>query len=122
LRKQELPHDDAFRLTLARLFVAPAFLYRLEKAGSGTESVPISDTELASRLSYFLWSSSPDDPLSEVAAAGRLHDPDVLVEQARRMIKDAKTRRLATEFACQWLHIYEFDQLDEKSESHSDVH
>ncbi|MGE3316829.1 MAG: DUF1592 domain-containing protein, partial [Planctomycetaceae bacterium] len=118
LRKQDLPHDEAFRLTLARLFVAPAFLYRLEKAGSGADPVPISDTELASRLSYFLWSSAPDAELSETAAAGRLHDPDVLVAEARRMMSDARTRRLATEFACQWIHIYEFDQLDEKSERH----
>lgn len=118
LRKQELSHEEAFRLTLARLFVAPAFLYRLEKAGSGAEPVPVSDVELASRLSYFLWSSMPDAELTELAATGTLRDPDVLVAQARRMLKDAKTRRLATEFACQWLHIYEFDTLDEKSERH----
>jgi hypothetical protein len=134
LRDQELPHEEAFRLTLARVFVAPAFLYRIEgvplaadstnRAGdagtstSGTPSVPVSDWELATRLSYFLWSSLPDDELRQLAAAGRLHDPDVLAAQARRMLKDARSRRLATEFACQWLHIYEFDTLDEKSERH----
>src|SRR5262249_45593722 len=70
LRSQELPHEEAFRLTLARVLVAPAFLYRLEEAGPGKQPAPVSDWELASRLSYFLWSSMPDAELREVAAAG----------------------------------------------------
>jgi hypothetical protein len=118
LREQELPHEDAFELTLARVFVAPAFLYRLEEAPPGNNSAPISNCELANRLSYFLWSSVGDGELREVASAGRLTGPDVLAEQARRMLRDARVRRLATEFACQWLHIYDFDALDEKSERH----
>src|SRR5262249_31584616 len=60
LREQEIPHDEAFRLTLARVFVAPAFLYRLEKAAPAAEPAPVSDWELASRLSYYLWSSGQD--------------------------------------------------------------
>src|SRR6185295_17712694 len=67
-RAQELPHDEAFRLTLARILVAPAFLYRIEKPGSGAGQGPVSDFELASRLSYFLWSSQPDKELRQVAA------------------------------------------------------
>jgi len=118
LRAQEIPHEDAIRLTLARLLVAPAFLYRMEKPGAGTGQGPITDAELASRLSYFLWASQPDDELLQLAAAGQLHNPDVLAAQARRMIRDPKARRLATEFACQWLHIHDFDRLDEKSERH----
>ncbi|MFN0056144.1 MAG: DUF1592 domain-containing protein [Planctomycetales bacterium] len=118
LRDQDLPHDEAIRLVLARILVAPAFLYRIEKPGAGTGQGPVNDTELASRLSYFLWSSQPDDELARLAAAGRLRDPDLLVAQMHRMLRDPKTRRLATEFGCQWLHIYEFDQLDEKSERH----
>lgn len=118
LRDQELPHDEAFQFTLARVFVSPAFLYRPEKALPGTSATPITDWELATRLSYFLWSSQPDDELRRVAASGKLRDPNVLTEQARRMLKDARVRRLATEFACQWLHIYDFDSLDEKSEKH----
>ena len=118
LRDQELPHDDAFRFTLARIFIAPAFLYRLERAPAGATAAAVSDAELASRLSYFLWSSQPDDELRAVAASGHLHVPDVLKAQAKRMLADARTRRLATEFACQWLHIYDFDALDEKSEKH----
>ena len=111
-------HDEAFRLVLARVLVSPAFLYRVERPGPGNEARPVSDWELASRLSYFLWSSMPDDELRRLAAAGRLHDPEVLAAQARRMLRDEKARGLATEFACQWLHIHDFDTLDEKSERH----
>lgn len=118
LRKQELSHEEAFRLTLARVFVAPTFLYRLEQPGAGAEARPISDHELGNRLSYFLWSSLPDDELLRLAAAGQLHEPDRLVAQSKRMLNDPRMRRLATEFACQWLHIYDFDHLDEKSERH----
>jgi hypothetical protein len=60
----------------------------------------------------------PDDELFQLAAQGKLHERDVLLEQLHRMVRDPRTRRLATEFACQWLHIYDFDQLNEKSESH----
>jgi hypothetical protein len=118
LRGEGLPHDDAWRLVLARVLVSPAFLYRVETPGPGATPAPVSDWELAGRLSYFLWSSAPDDALRELAAAGRLRDPDVLSAQARRLLQDDKVRRLATEFACQWLHVYEFDTLDEKSERH----
>ena len=118
LRKEELPHDEAVRLTLARVLVAPAFLYRLEKPGPGTRPGPVSDWQLASRLSYFLWSSMPDTELREAAASGKLHKPDALVAQTRRMLRDARVRRMATEFGCAWLHIYGFDELNEKSERH----
>ena len=118
LRGEELGHDEAFRLVLARVLVSPAFLYRVERPGPGTEARPVSDWELASRLSYFLWASMPDDELTRLAAAGRLHDPDVLAAQARRMVRDERARGLATEFACQWLEIRDFDTHDEKSERH----
>ena len=117
LRQQELSHDEAFRLTLARIFVASPFLYRLEKAPLEA-TAEVSDWELASRLSYFLWSSQPDQELRALAAQGRLRTPEVLVWQARRMLSDPRVRRLATEFACQWLHIYDFDVLEEKSEKY----
>ena len=117
LREQELSHDEAFRLTLARVFVASPFLYRLEKAPPQA-AAEVSDWELASRLSYFLWSSQPDRELRALAAQGRLGAPEVLVWQARRMLADARVRRLATEFACQWLHIYDFDQTEQKSEKY----
>ena len=78
----------------------------------------MSDRELATRLSYFLWSSAPDDELRALAASGKLHEPAVLAEQARRMLRDPKVRRLATEFGCQWLHVRDVATLDEKSERH----
>jgi hypothetical protein len=118
LREEQLLHEDAFRLTLARVFVGPAFLYRLEKPVEGAAQGPVTDWELANRLSYFLWSSQPDAALREAAAAGRLHEPEELAAQTHRMLGDAKTRRLATEFACHWLHIDDFASFDEKSERH----
>lgn len=118
LRKQDLPHDSAVRQLLARVLVAPAFLYRGEKASPGPKAAPVNDWELATRLSYFLWSSAPDAELTQLAAAGKLHEPNVLAGQARRMMKDARIRRLATEFGCQWLHVRDVATLDEKSERH----
>ncbi len=118
LRQQELPHDEAVRLTLARVLVSPAFLYKLEKPGPDATAVAVNDHELATRLSYFLWSSAPDAELRELAAAGKLKNPDVLVTQMKRMLKDPKVRRLAVEFGCQWLHVRGFDGLNEKSERH----
>ena len=118
LRAEELPHDEAFRLTLARVFIAPTFLYRVEKTPPGAAPAPVSDDELATRLSYFLRSSAPDAELREAAAAGRLHDPEILKAQTRRLLQAPDVRRMAEEFACQWLHIYDFDALDEKSERH----
>ncbi len=118
LRAQEIPHEEAIRLTIARVLVSPAFLYKAEKPAAGAKQGPVAGSELATRLSYFLWSSAPDDELRRAAEAGELADGDKLVAQMRRMLADARTRRLATEFACQWLHVYDFDQLDEKSERH----
>ncbi len=118
LRTEGLSHEEAFRLTLARVLVSPSFLYRLEAAPAGPAPAPVSAWELAGRLSYFLWSSTPDDQLRAEAAAGRLHRPEGVRAQVRRMLADPRMRRLAAEFACQWLQIYDFDTLDEKSERH----
>jgi hypothetical protein len=116
LRGLDLPHEAAFRLTLARVLVASPFLYRLEAAPDGPAAAAVSDWELASRLSYFLWSSIPDDDLRDAAARAELHEREVLTQQTRRMLEDPRVRRLAEEFACQWLHIYEFDPLQKKSD------
>jgi len=118
LREQELSHDESIRLTIARILVAPAFLYRAENPVPGKEPGAVSDIELANRLSYFLWSSMPDAELREVAAAGKLRNRDVLSAQSKRMIKDPRVRRMATEFGCAWLHIHGFDELGEKSDRH----
>ncbi|MFM7603700.1 MAG: DUF1592 domain-containing protein, partial [Prosthecobacter sp.] len=112
LRQQDLPHIKAMRLMLARVLTSPAFLYRGEKAPAKTG--PVSTEELATRLSYFLWSSAPDEELRTAS----LQDTEVLVAQARRMLKSNKVRRLALEFGCQYLHVHDVATLDEKSERH----
>lgn len=118
LRSEEEEALRAFepRLMLARVLASPSFLYKIEERPE--ETGPVNDWEIATRLSYFLWSSVPDEELRALAAAGRLRDPDVLAAQARRMLKSAKIARLATEFGCQWLHVRDVATLDEKSERH----
>lgn len=118
LRSEELPHEEAVRLLITRVLVSPGFLYRAERPAEGNVPQPVSNSELASRLSYFLWSSMPDTALRQDADSGRLQNPDVCHAQVRRMLADARTRSLATEFACQWLHIRDVALLDEKSERH----
>lgn len=118
LRDQGLPHEDAIRLMLARVLVAPEFLYRSEKPPAGNRAAPVGDYELANRLSYFLWSSQPDAELRAAAAAGKLRSPAGLQAQAQRMLRDGRVRRLATEFGTAWLHVHDFETLDEKSERH----
>jgi len=118
LRGKELPHDETIRLLLARVLLAPAFLYHRELPGPGSAAAPVTDWELASRLSYFLWSSAPDAELRAAAASGALHRDAELQAQAHRMLRDPRVRRLATEFGCVWLHVYAFDELGEKSERH----
>jgi len=122
--REEASHDhpEALRALLARILVAPAFLYRVETparadagpgasvafAQQGRGVVPLSDWELASRLSYFLWSSIPDAALRAAAAAGELRKPEQLTRQAQRMLRDPKARRFATEFFGQWFGFYRF--------------
>jgi hypothetical protein len=115
LRRDDLPHDQSIALVLARVLVAPAFLYKAESPAPGAGPQLVSDAELATRLSYFLWSSLPDAELSQTAAAGRLHEPEVLLAQTQRMLHDTKARRLAEEFGTQWLHVHGFAEHDEKS-------
>lgn len=103
-------------LMLVRVLTSPNFLYRGEQAPAQTG--PVNDWELATRLSYFLWSSLPDQELTALAAQGKLSDSTILAAQARRMLKDERVRRLATEFGCQYLHVRDVATLDEKSERH----
>ncbi|HET7220095.1 MAG TPA: DUF1592 domain-containing protein [Vicinamibacterales bacterium] len=105
----KLDHDASIRALLARILVSPAFLYRVETVARGPEK-PLNDWELASRMSFFLWSSIPDEELRRAAAAGELSDPALLVKQVKRMAADPKARRLATEFFGQWLGFYHFDE------------
>lgn len=117
LRAADIPHDEAIRLTLARVLTSPAFLYRREVQPDGSTPLPVRDAELASRLSYFLWSSAPDSELRRLADANSLTNKDAFAQQTRRMLADPRTRRLAVQFACQWLHVRNFDQNDEKNEA-----
>ena len=92
--------ERGLRLILA----SPKFLFRTETAPPSGVG-PVSDLELASRLSFFLWSSIPDDTLLDLAAAGKLKDPAVLEQQVRRMLADPKSRAIVDNFASQWLML-----------------
>jgi mono/diheme cytochrome c family protein len=108
----KLDHESAVRALVARILVAPAFLYKLERPAAAASVVkPLSGAELASRLSYFLWSSPPDGELLRAARAGELTQPAALARQVKRMMADAKARRFAVEFFGQWLGFYRFDQF-----------
>ena len=109
LRGLDVPHDEAIRKVLVRVLVSPSFLYRIEEPAPRDSPQPVSSWELASRLSYFLWSSMPDAKLRQVAARGTIKEPEVLLEQTTRMLRDARGRALAIEFAAQWLGFREFN-------------
>lgn len=116
IRSKNASHLDAMHGVLTRILVSPAFLFRAEHAPVGKAPGTISDWELATRLSYFLWSSSPDEELRKLAASGKLHVPAILQTQMERMLKDARTRALAIEFGTQWIHVRGFNELKEKNE------
>jgi mono/diheme cytochrome c family protein len=100
--------DDGIRAGVARVLSSPYFLYRIEKDPEGARpgtAHPVSGTELASRLSFFLWSSIPDDKLLDLGVAGRLREPDVLAEQVRRLLKDERSDALVENFTGQWLQL-----------------
>jgi hypothetical protein len=100
--------DRAVQTGITAILVSPHFLFRVEQPGTPTEGrdpVPIGAFELASRLSYFLWSSMPDDELFRFAADGTLKRPEVLAVQVRRMLKDVKSQALVANFATQWLNL-----------------
>jgi Protein of unknown function (DUF1592)/Protein of unknown function (DUF1588)/Protein of unknown function (DUF1587)/Protein of unknown function (DUF1585)/Protein of unknown function (DUF1595)/Planctomycete cytochrome C len=109
-QKDELGHEEALRDTLVTVLMSPHFCYRFDLAAPGNDVRPVSDYELASRLSYFLWSSMPDAELLAHAAAGDLHEPDVLTAQTQRLLRDPKVRGLATEFGGNWLDFRRFEE------------
>ncbi len=114
LRGQQVEHEDAIRTVVVSVLMSPNFCYHADLASanqvlkSGIE--PLSDYELASRLSYFLWASMPDQELLSHAAAGDLHQPAVLRAQAKRMEQDPRISGLATEFAGNWLDFRRFEE------------
>jgi hypothetical protein len=110
--RKEKDFDHGIEMALARVLASPQFIYRIEeepatvKAG---QAYRISDIDLASRLSFFLWSTAPDEELLRVASQGRLRNPAVLEAQVRRMLKHPKAEALAVNFAGQWLNLRGLD-------------
>lgn len=111
-QKNGLTMDQSMRIGLQAVLVSPNFLYRIERDPNPNDPAdvhPISHYELASRLSYFLWSSMPDEELLQLAAEKRLCQPDVLHTQVKRMLADPKAAALVDNFAGQWLELRNLD-------------
>jgi hypothetical protein len=108
---------------LARVLIAPRFIYRAEqepqRLAAGT-SYRVSDIDLASRLSFFLWSSIPDDALLDLATRGELHNPAVLQRQVKRMLADPKADALVKNFAGQWLYLRELANVQTEAKNFDD--
>ena len=106
--------DAGIEMAVAAVLVSPHFLFRVEAEPTGLKpGTPyrVSDVELASRLSFFLWSSIPDDELLAVAEQKKLHEPVVLERQVRRMLADSRSQALVNNFAAQWLHLRNLDSI-----------
>jgi mono/diheme cytochrome c family protein len=115
--------ETGMQEAIARLLVAPRFLYRVEQEPAAVAAgtvYRISDTELASRLSFFLWSSIPDEQLLDLAAKGRLREPATLRQQVRRMVADPKADAFVTNFAGQWLYLRELANIQTEAPGFSD--
>ena len=106
--RREGSFEDGIGRALQRMLMSPEFLFRVERDpvdGAPDTASPLRDVDLASRLSFFLWSSIPDDELLDVAERGRLADPVVLERQVRRMLRDPRSQALVTNFGGQWLYL-----------------
>jgi hypothetical protein len=104
--------ESGIEMALSSILVSPRFLFRIERDPEGLQSgsaYEISDLELASRLSFFLWSSIPDDELLVAAERGELRNPDVLEQQMQRMLNDPRSNALVTNFSSQWLYLRNLD-------------
>ncbi|MSU65504.1 MAG: DUF1592 domain-containing protein [Opitutus sp.] len=106
-----LDHEAALRETSVVVLMSPEFTYRFDLVQPTSGLQPLSNYDLASRLSYFLWSSLPDRELLARATAGDLHDPKVIAAQARRMVRDPRARALAIEFGGNWLDFRRFEDI-----------
>lgn len=115
-QKDTVTNPQRFNESIAQVYksilVSPNFLYRIEDEPEKTRSYPLNSFEVATRLSYFLWSSIPDDELFELAYNNKLQDTLVLEAQVKRMLADPKSKRLAESFSVQWLGITKL--LDEQ--------
>jgi hypothetical protein len=101
--------EQGIQLALQAMLVSPNFLFRIEHDPKTAEAHPVSDLELASRLSYFLWSSMPDEELLTLAEAGKLRTPGTLDAQVKRMLADERSAAIADNFAGQWLELRNLD-------------
>lgn len=106
-RKQGESFEESVKFAMKGVLVNPNFLFRIETNKASKEAYPIGDYELASRLSYFLWSSMPDNELFKQASKNTLHLPDVLDSEVKRMLHSPKSRDFAESFAGQWLRVKE---------------
>src|SRR4051812_3151111 len=106
-RRNKLTYPQALHLMLKAVLVSPQFLFITPagEAESSTGIVPLDDHQLASRLSYLLWATMPDDELMTLADSGRLHEPAVLKAQAKRLLDDRRSRALFDGFGAQWLSV-----------------
>jgi hypothetical protein len=107
-RKDGGDFDAGVRAGVARVLASPSFLYRVERDPAGVRAgaaFQVSDLELASRLSFFLWSSIPDDQLLSLASAGRLRQPGVIDAQVKRMLADKRADAFVSNFTGQWLQL-----------------
>ena len=112
--RSEGTFEDGIQVALQRILVDPEFLFRVERDPAGIApgaAYRVSDLELASRLSFFLWSSIPDDQLLDVAERGTLSDRRVLEQQVRRMLADPRSKALVDNFAGQWLYLRNVQQV-----------
>ena len=106
--------ESGIEAALSGVLVSREFLFRVERDPTSVAphtTYSVSDLELASRLSFFLWSSIPDDELLAVAERGELHEPPVLAQQTRRMLADPRSRSLVTNFGGQWLHLRNLESI-----------
>jgi len=106
--------DAGIEMALSSVLVSPEFLFRVERDPAGlapNTAYRVNDLALASRLSFFLWSSIPDDELLDAAVGGKLHEPALLERQVRRMLADERSRALVDNFASQWLHLPNLDSI-----------
>jgi hypothetical protein len=104
--------EAGIEAALSSVLVNPQFLFRIERdppSAAAGSAYRISDVELASRLSYFLWSSMPDDELLDLGISGQLNKPDVLQQQVQRMLADERSQSLVTNFGAQWLYLRNLD-------------
>src|SRR5690606_3192837 len=115
--------EGGIQLALRRILASPSFAFRLEAEPDdvpGGEPYPVSDVELASRLSFFIWSSIPDEELLGVAERGELGKPETLAAQVTRMLADPKSSALVENFAGQWLHLRNLDNINPNSDEFPD--